>query len=208
MDFPEKDEIFTKEVEKNINNVNDIDKFDVFYYFKCCSCLFIFFTFWFILFLWFPVLLILLYTIQPYKKVVYINKIQGILIFYDTGIIPCCKLKAKQYFLASIKKVIIYITSKPDPKIGFQKLYFSNCDMISTEGERESLFNNISYDENRINDFIIFLRKYIEVEFQPIDNNKDGNLIDLNNINTNSGENNNIATKLSLNEDPALPAYA
>ena len=64
--------------------------------------------------------------------------------------IPCCKLEPKTFFLNSIKKVIIFITWKNDPKIGFSKLYFINCDLISTNGLKESLFENAEYSETKL----------------------------------------------------------
>ena len=85
--------------------------------------------------------------------------------------IPCCKLEPKTFFLNSIKKVIIFITWKTDPKFGFSKLYYINCDLISTNGMKESLFENAEYSETKLNAILAFFRKYFDTEFKPAEEN-------------------------------------
>ena len=121
--------------------------------------------------------------------------------------IPCCKLKPKTYFINSIKKVIIYITWKKDETIGFNKLYFINCDIISIEGENEILFSDIEYTEEKLNKFLTFFRTYFDTEFRPVDNKYIPDLPnEINNpMTTNTGFDENKEVKPLQNEEAAIP---
>ena len=207
MELPEKAQMITAQDEKYKNGV---DELILMYHFKCCSCFVIFFTFVFTVLIWFPVFFFLFYCATPYKKVVIIDEIKNILIICSKGIIPCCKLEPKTYFLNNIKKVIIYITTKPDPKIWFKKLYFINCNLVSLDGQEEPLFNDIAYDDNqKVNEIVGYFRKHFETEFRPEEDTKNSNLLpqDNNNITTNQNDN-YIDSKPSINEEAAMPIFA
>ena len=195
---------------KEEKNESKPDELIAFYHFKCCSCIIIFLTIMYLIFIWFPVLFFIFYCRFPYKRLVIIDKIKNILILCSKGMIPCCKLDPKTFYLNSIKKVIIYITWINDTKIGFNKLYFMNCDLISTEGMRENIIYGIEYNENKLNEYLTFFRKYFETEFIPADNQ---------NPNFPSGDNsqalfvqnqddNDMIAKPSINEDAAMPINA
>ena len=205
MEFSTKEESLTsKDDDKNGNKPDEII---VSYHFKCCSFVIIFLTFIASIFIWVPVFFIFIYCQDPYKRVIIIDKIKSILISCDKGMIPCCKLNPKTFFLNTIKKVIIYITWKNDEKIGFNKLYFMNCDLISNEGIRENLFLNVEYNENKLNEFLTFFRKYFDTEFIPADNANPDFPIEQNSQALFSPNQNDIdiTTKPDLNEDAAMP---
>ena len=194
MDFPAKKEIITSKDKKDENQP---DELFLYYHFKCCSFVIIFMTFVYIIL--FPFFFIL-YCTQPYKRFVIIDSIKQILILCSKAMIPCCKLGAKTFALNSIKKVVVFITWKADEKIGFKKLYFINCDLISIDGMNERIIDNIEYEENKLNDYLTFFRKYFDTEFKPADGEKNPDF-----PNT---EENNIDTKPSMNEDAPLPIFA
>ena len=200
MDFPEKTEVLTNYEEQKPKGV---DQIIVFYHNKFCSCIIIFLTIIYILLIWLPFLFFLFFCLCPYKRVVIIDSIKQILIIYSKAFIPCCKLAPKTFVLNSIKKVIIFITWKNDPKIGFNKLYFINCDLVSTNDMRENLFENVEYNENKLNEFLAFFRKYFETEFKPAED--DNNPIE--EINTHVPDE-NIMIKPSANEGAATPVFA
>ena len=206
MEFPAKEEnITSKEDDKNGNKP---DELIVFYHFKCCSCIIILFIFVYSILIFAPVLLICFCCMFAYKRVIIIDKIKNILISCDKGMIPCCKLTPKTFFLNTIKKVIIYITWKNDEKIGFNKLYFMNCDLISNEGMKENLFIDVKYNENKLNEYLQFFRKYFDTEFIPADNANPDFLGEQNSQTTfitNQNANIDIVTKPDINEDAAMP---
>ena len=207
MELPEKDQMITKSDEKD---KMDLDELIIFYYYKCCSFMFIIFTIFSILFIWFPVFLIVHFCIMPHKRVVIIDEINKILIICDKGMIPCCKLNPKTYFLDNIKKVIIYITTKPDPKIGFKKLYFVNCIIVSLDGQEETLFKDIGYEnDEKLNEIITYFRRHFDTEFRPEDVVKVGDISkEDNNIITTNSDDNYIANKPSINDEAAMPIFA
>ena len=185
----------------------DVDELLISYYFNSCSCFIILYSILCIIFIWFPFSFIFFFCRYPYKRVIIVDLIRNILIICDKGMIPCCKLEPKTYFINIIKKVILYITWKKDEKIGFNKLYFINCDIISTEGENEILFSDIEYTEEKLKKFLTFFRTYFDTEFRPSDKE---NILDLpnevnNNIITNSGIDNINEVKPLNNEDDAAP---
>lgn len=164
---------------------------------------FLSFSFLFSSFLISSFLFFIFFCFCPYKRVVIIDSIKQILIIYTKAFIPCCKLAPKTFVLNSIKKVIIFITWKNNPKIGFNKLYFINCDLVSTNDFRENLFENVEYNENKLNEFLAFFRKYFETEFKPAED--DNNPIE--EINTHVPDE-NIMIKPSANEGAATPVFA
>ena len=102
-----------------------------------------------------------------YKRVIIIDEKRKIIIICDKGILGICKLNQKTYEISQVKKVRIYVTSKPDPKKGFSKLYYINCDIFSNNREQESLFGPIDYTEEKFNKFSKFLEKHLNTEVVP-----------------------------------------
>ena len=200
MNYPDKAEMLTKSEDKQNKEISQLT---VSYYFKCCSCLYIALFIIFLLTIWLPFLMITFYSIFPYKKMVIIDEIREILILFDKALIPCCKLNKKTFFMNSIKKVIIYITWTTDTKIGFNKIYFINCELISTNDMKEILFEKIENKQNKLNEILEFFRKHFDTEFKPAEDQK--NPIEENNMISAVPEKNEITQ--STNEDAAKPVY-
>ena len=195
---------------KEEKNESKPDELIAFYHFKCCSCIIIFVTIMYLIFIWFPVLFFIFYCRFPYKRVVIVDKNKNILILCSKGMIPCCKLDPKIFFLNSIKKVIVYITWINDPKIGFNKLYYINCDLISNEGLRENIIFGVQYNENKVNEYLTFFRKYFDTEFIPADN-QNPNFPNEENSQAKFAPNQDdidTISKPSINEDAAMPINA
>ena len=74
---------------------------------------------------------------------------------------PCEGINNKIYDLSQIQKVKIYRTSQPDPNKGFNKLYFINFDIYSIDNQMESLFNNIPFNQDKYDELVAFLKKYL-----------------------------------------------
>ena len=159
--------------QTNVEENDDIDELIVMYFFKCCSCEAIFLSIFQIFFLWFPILAIMWYFRDPYKRMIKIDKKNNTLLVYNTGLIPCCKLTPKPYSLNNIKKIRIYVYSMPDPKVGFNKLYFVNCEIYSLNGEKEELFKDAKYDKEIFDKYEQFFKKYFETEIEPLEVAKD-----------------------------------
>ncbi len=53
----------------------------------------------------------------PYKRVIIIDEKRKIIIICDKGILGCCKLNPKIYEISNVNKILIYVSSKPDPKM-------------------------------------------------------------------------------------------
>ena len=143
------------------------------------------FSFFFIQFIY-PIILIWFYT--PYKKIIFFDKINKVLILGYRGICgcrirkcPCEGINNKIYDLSQIQKVKIYRTSQPDPNKGFNKLYFINCDIYSNDGQMESLIEHIPFNQDKYDEVINFFQKYINTEVIPLE--VDINTYDVNNNN-------------------------
>ena len=70
----------------------------------------------------------------PMSTYIIIDEIKEELLLAGEGIFSCChctRFIQKTYYLSEIKKIRIYLSSIPDPKIGFHKFYFINCDVYS-----------------------------------------------------------------------------
>ena len=199
--------------EENKITINKIDELIVLYYYKVCGCPNIFFTIWFTILL--P-LLFIDYCCNPYKKVVTIDKNNNILIICDKAMIPCCNLNPKSYSLTTIKKIRIYVYSTPDPQIGFNKLYFINCEIYSINGEKEDLFSAIKYDKESFDSYVSFFKKYFDTEVEPIETAKDKDEYNISDGNNNFILNENeypkeseiITTKPEINEGAAVPVVS
>ena len=72
-----------------------------------------------------------------------------------------------------MKKIRIYVYSRPDPTIGFKKLYFINCEIYSIDNEKEDLFVDVKYDKEAFDRYISFFKKYFNTEFEPLEVAKD-----------------------------------
>ena len=149
----------TNNNEQKISNITE--EIIVFYHFSwptiiffCIHSLFIFFFFYD-------------FFCIPYKRVIIIDEKRKIIIICDKGILGICKLNQKTYEISQVKKVRIYVTSKPDPKKGFGKLYYINCDIFSNNEEQESLFGTIDYTEEKYNKVSKFFEKHLNSEVVP-----------------------------------------
>ena len=151
----------------------------------------------------------LYFFVFAYKRVAIIDEKNKILIIRDKTMIPCCcNCKYQRiYYFNTIKKVVIYITSQPDPNVGFKNLLFINSELISIDWKRENLFAREKYNEQKINEYLTFFKRYFDTEFKPENTEMDNNLTPEENqpIVTNSNEDNNITSKPSMNEEAATP---
>ena len=208
MEIPVKEEIIMTDKDENKNDINEIT---LDYYCSCCPC-YCFYASMIIFFIVFPPLIVLSLFCFPYKKIAFIDENKKALIIHNKTIFPCCCQCCgdRIYFLNIIKKVVIYITSKPDPTYGFKKLFFMNCELISTDGQKENLFTGLKYDEHQLNEFQAFFKRYFDTEFRPESTEMDYNLTPEENqpIVTNSNDDNNIKSKPSMNEEAATPIFA
>ena len=149
----------TNNNEQKISNITE--KIVLFYHFSWPIIIFLCIHSLCIIFFFFDFCLI------AYKRVIIIDEKRKIIIICDKGILGICKLNQKTYEISQVKKVRIYVTSKPDPKKGFSKLYYINCDIFSNNGEQESLFGPIDYTEEKFNKFSKFLEKHLNTEVVP-----------------------------------------
>ena len=138
----------------------------------------------------------------PYKRVIIIDEKRKIIIICDKAMLGCCKLNQKTYDISEVKKVRIYVSSKPDPKKGFGKLYYINCNVFSNNGEQESLFEAIEYTEEKFNKFSKFLEKHLNTEVVPKEVEVDALINEDVNITPSEGK-----TKIT-NDGNAPPTYA
>ena len=198
----------------NDKEINDgIDELIILYYFTICSCPFIIIII--VLVINLPMFFIFGCT-APYKKMMQVDKKNKVLKVYDKALISCgCNHNIKSYYFTTIKKIRIYVYSKPDPKIGFSKLYFINSEIYSFDGQNEDLFSNIKYDKETFDRFASFFKKYFDTEVEPIEMAKDMTAFDIlimNNPISNSNEypeESEINTnKPDNNEGAALPVFS
>ena len=167
------------ETNKDDEN-SDQDELIAFYFFKYCSCPAIFFFMFANIFIFFIIPFFSLYCCRPYKRMIKIDKKNKILIIYNTGVIPCCKLTSKSYSLNDIKKIRMYVYSTPDRKVGFNKLYFINCEIHSLNEIKEELFSEVRYDKETFDRCTLFFKKYFETEIEPLEIAKDKSEYNLN----------------------------
>ena len=152
---------------------NEIDEIVVEYLKHPCFAVFLFFfAIPFIPFV-FPVIII--WFVDPYKRIIIYDGINKLLKLSYRGILgcscPCACMgtAAKIYNLSQVQKVKIFRTSIPDPKIGFNQIYFINCDIYSTNGQIESLFSNIKYSKEKFDEFVSFFQKHLNTEVIPLE---------------------------------------
>jgi len=144
------------------------------------ACLRIFFI---ILAILMPFEIFLLWFV-PYRRVIIIDEVKAAIIIAVEKICyscncSCCIKNEKIYYLSQIKKVKIYLSSIPDPQIGFHKKYFINCDVFSIDNALESLFSNVEYSKERIDEFISFFQRYLNPDIITLE-------VDMGDINENN----------------------
>lgn len=128
-----------------------------------------------------PILIPILWA-SPYRRVIIIDEVKAaIIIAFEKICYSCssCRENVKIYYLSKIKKVKIYLSSIPDPQIGFHKKYFINCDVFSIDNALESLFSNIKYSKERIDEFISFFQRYLNPDIITLE-------VDMGDINENN----------------------
>ena len=205
MEIPGKEEIIMTDNDgKNKNNIEEIILYNNCQNSDSSCCTWVTLIILSIIFL--PIGIIFLFA--PSKKYAIIDEINKILIIREEGVIPCCcRCYERIYYFNTIKKVVIYITSQRDRKVGFKKLLFMNCELVSTDGQKEDVFIWIKYDEHRLNEIQTFFKGYFETEFRPESTEMDNNLTQEENqpIGINSNDDNNIRSKPSMNEEAASP---
>ena len=166
-----------------------------------------------IIFIWCPFYIILFCIVIPYKRIAAIDEERKTLIIGNKGIMGCCYFNETTYHLSQIKKVRIFVTWKPDPKIGFNKLYFVNCEIYSLTDEKNDLFVDVPYEEGKFNQFIAFFQRHLTTEFEPIENAISAiNVIPVDGNNTigispvdNSAPIDQVIAKPSIDDSAALP---
>ena len=135
----------------------------------------------------------------PYRRVIIIDEVKAaIIIVFENfcNSCSCCRENEKIYYLSQIKKVKIYLSSIPDPKIGFHKKYFINCDVFSLDNALESLFSNIDYSKEKIDELISFFQGHLNPDITTLE-------VDMGDIN----ENNTSYPLLNgNNQTPNLPS--
>ena len=155
-------QILLNEINNNEPKISNItEEIVLFYHFSWPTIIFFCIHSIFILFFFYD------FFFVAYKRVIIIDEKRKILIICDKGILGCCKLNQKIYEISQLKKARIYVSSKPDPKKGFSKLYYINCDIFSNNGEQESLFENIDYTEEKFNKFSKFFERHLNTEVVP-----------------------------------------
>ena len=146
-----------------------------------------------LLFIFFHIFFPLFLFEIPYKKILIFDKINNVLIFTYTGMLGCRISKCSKYYrnktynLSQIKKVKIYRTSEADPNIVFNKLYYINCCVYSTDGQTDDLFPGIPFNQEKYDEIVTFFKKHFNTEIIPFET--DINTYDVNN---DSNDNNDL----------------
>ena len=120
-----------------------------------------------------PVFFIHIYVCFPSKTQIEIDEDRKVLSIYNRGIVQCCcRFGEKTFNLKNIKKIRLYTTWRHDPKVGFNKLYYMNCDIISLNDESEILFENFEYDEKKYAEFATYFKKHLKIEVESLETAK------------------------------------
>ena len=188
-------QILLNEINNNEPKISNItEEIILFYHFSWPTIIFLCFHSLFIVFFFFD------FFYVAYKRVIIIDEKRKILIICDKGILGCCKLNQKIYEISQLKKARIYVSSKPDPKKGFSKLYYINCDIFSNDGEQESLFGNIDYTDEKFNKVSKFFERHLNTEVVPKEVKFDPSIIEDNIITPSEGE-----AKIAKDENAPQP---
>ena len=185
----------------NQQNIIAREEIDVNKFYGCCLVVFYIFLTFII-----PCNIFTLLIMVPYKRKIVIDEVRKTLVIFMQGIIGCCTTGQRLYDLNQIQKIRLFITSKPDPKIGFNKLYFINCEIYSLEGEKNALFVDIPYEEAKYKQFISFFQRHLDTEFDPLETifntlPKENDLVDI----TNSENENKMIDKPLIDGSAAIP---
>ena len=176
-------QVLLNEINNNEPKISNItEEIILFYHFSWPTIIFFCIHSLFIVFFFYD------FFCVAYKRVIIIDEKRKILIICDKGILGCCKLNQKIYEISQLKKARIYVSSKPDPKKGFTKLYFINCDIFSNDGEQESLFGTIDYTEEKFNKVSKFFEKHLNTEVVPKEVKFDPSISEDDIITPNEGE--------------------
>ena len=81
----------------------------------------------------------------------------------------CCIFDKKSYNFSDIKSAKIQVTSKDDPQVGFGKLYYIDGYIYSYNDECETLFSGLKYTNEKYNELVSFLKKYIFTIDEPLE---------------------------------------
>ena len=132
----------------------------------------------------FPIYII--FFVTPYKSILVFDGAKKRLIKGNRGLWGCCPYKyscfrniERIYNLSQIQKVKMYRTSSPDPQVAFNKLYFINCDIYSLDNEKEPLFTQVPFSQEKYDEFITFFKKHFNTEIIPLE-------VDINNYDVNN----------------------
>ena len=94
------------------------------------------------------------------------------------------------YDLNNIERIKIFVYSKPDPNVAFNKLYYINCEIYISKEIKDLLFGSIRYDKETLDRFEQFFKRFCETEIIPIEEAQDRSVYDknveLNSLNINS----------------------
>ena len=160
-----------------IDQGKDTDDLDEIFISKDICTLIGFFPAFFIPFFW-PFILLF-----AYKFVVLLDSKKKKITVCHKNIFGCKVEGQKYYDYCQIKRIKLYVSSTRDRERPFDKLYYMNCDIFSVDGQQDSLFSAIKYDELQFNNFIKDFEKHLNIEVESIDDYKKNN--NLNNITDN-----------------------
>ena len=104
----------------------------------------------------------------PFKRVLIIDSKNKRIILCNKNIYGC-KRDQIIYDYSQISKIRLYVTSTPDPKRPFDKLYFINSDIYSKNDQKDTLFENISYDEVKYGNYVKLFEKHLNIEVEPFE---------------------------------------
>ena len=124
------------------------------------------------MFFFFPIInVFVVFSItQTYKRVLILDGKNKQIISTSKNIYGCTCCRQKVIFdFFQIKKARLYTSSIKDPQRPFHKTYYINCDIFSIEGDKEILFDEIIYDEEKFNELSIKLKKYVNTEVKPLE---------------------------------------
>ena len=102
----------------------------------------------------------------PHKGVIILDSKNKRIIKGNKNIYGClCDPKIYDYY--QIKKIKLYVTSFPDYKRPFDKLYYINCSIYSNDGISNSLISHVTYDDVKYDNFAKLFGKHLNVEVEP-----------------------------------------
>ena len=203
MEAIEKDNLVVTAIEPNEEEINDKDEIRIIENISCCVL-----TIMIVFSIVFPFLFFVLFICQPLIRMIRIDKKKKTLIKGGKPIIYCCYCcfsNERIYDLNEVKNVKIIVTSRDDPLKGFGKIYIIEGYIYSNNDECECLFSNIKYTKEKYDEYVSFFKKYIATIEEPLEFEKDGNIVP-NEIDITTGEENNIESKPSINESAPIPS--